>query len=182
MPPPRKVLNAFPTEEVANLTRLSRPMIDYLRQENFLRPAYEGGEGTRGKVRYYSYRDLVIARLVQRLRESGVQLRRLKKAITALNKDPNWSAAPDDPARKISWLISDGVGVYVQTDKEFVEEITTGQKAFAFVLNLDRLNNEVLRKVSKRKKPHCSIDNDGEVKFDDERPNRSKPEKAKSGR
>lgn len=167
MPPPRRVLNAFATKEVERHTRLSRHMIDYLRQENFLRPAYEGGTGTRGRVRYYSYRDLVIARLIQRLRDTGVQLRRLKKAVKMLNSHPDWTSRPEDPTRKISWLISDGIGVYIRTDEEFVEEITTGQKAFAFVLNLQRLDEEVRKKIPVRKRTHCSIDNGDRLIFDE---------------
>ena len=93
-------------------------MIDYLRQQNFLRPAYEGGKGTRGKIRYYSYRDLVIARLVQRLRETGVQLGRLKTAIRALNDHPDW-VAQGDPVEKIRWLLSDGKRMFLRNQDAF---------------------------------------------------------------
>ena len=74
MPTPRKVLNAFPALEVSRITGLSVAMIDYLSRSNLLRPSYGDTSGGRGKVRYYSYRDVVIARLIQRLREGGVKL------------------------------------------------------------------------------------------------------------
>jgi len=70
MPSPRKLLNAFPPREVSQITGLSLPMLDYLSRMGYLRPSYGSGPGVRGKVRYYSYRDLVIARIVQRLREA----------------------------------------------------------------------------------------------------------------
>ena len=86
MPKPREVLNAFTAYEVWKITGLSIHMIDYLARDNYLNPTYAKGR-VRGKVRYYSYRDLVVARIIQKLRESGIELRRLKKSIQLLIKD-----------------------------------------------------------------------------------------------
>lgn len=67
MPKPRKLLNGFTAGEVAAISGLSLHMVNYLAREAYLSPAY-AGEAARGKVRYYSYRDLVVARIVQHLR------------------------------------------------------------------------------------------------------------------
>jgi DNA-binding transcriptional MerR regulator len=160
MPRPKSVLNAFTANEVTAITRLSRPMVDYLAVHGFLTPAYvEGPPRRRGRVRYYSYRDLVIARIIQRLRETGVQLRRLKAAVRQLNEHPDWIDKPTDAAAKIRWLLSDGKEVFIRNQDGFLDDLANGQRAFAFVVNLDQVESEVLKKVPAKKRAHCSITN-----------------------
>jgi DNA-binding transcriptional MerR regulator len=166
MPKPKKVLNAFTADEVTSITKLSRPMVDYLATKGFLRPAYVDEtvgrarpRRARGRVRYYSFRDLVIARVVQSLRETGVRLHRLKLAINRLNEHPDWADAPDDPTAKIRWLLSDGKNVLIKHHDGFLEEIASGQRAFAFVVNLDQVEREVRQKVPVKRRPYCSLTN-----------------------
>jgi DNA-binding transcriptional MerR regulator len=159
MPKTKKVLNAFLASEVSKYTGLSGPMIDYLSHEGFLKPAYGNPEGTRGKVRYYSYRDLVIARVIQRLRDTGVELYRLKAAVQELNKHPRWVQLPDDPAKQIRWLVSDGRKVFIRNQDGFLDEVEKKQRAFAFIVNLDGVAAEVKRKVPKKRRDNWSIDN-----------------------
>jgi DNA-binding transcriptional MerR regulator len=166
MPRPKKVLNAFTANEVTSITKLSRPMVDYLASQGFLRPAYiDETQGkrkrgrVRGRVRYYSFRDLVIARVVQSLRETGVRLHRLKLAVQRLNAHPDWVDAPGDPAAKIRWLLSDGKQVLIKHQDGFLEEISSGQRAFAFVVNLDQVEREVMKKVPAKRRPYCSLTN-----------------------
>jgi DNA-binding transcriptional MerR regulator len=166
MPRPRDVLNAFTADEVTSITGLSRPMVDYLATQAFLRPAYvDETRGKwrpgriRGRVRYYSFRDLVIARIVQRLRETGVQLQRLKLAIQRLNVHPEWADSPEDPAAKVRWLLSDGKEVLIRHQDGFLEDLSSGQRAFAFVVNLDQVQSEVLSNVPAKRRPYCSLTN-----------------------
>ena len=159
MPVARDVLNAFTASEVSRITGLSTPMIDYLLRERMLRPSYGSGLGTRGKVRYYSYRDLVIARLIQTLRDSGVQLGRLKRSVQALRGDGPWMGA-QDPATRLTWLISDGREVFLRNQDGFLDAITGGgQRAFAFVVNLPQLEAEVWEAVPPAKRGHFDLRN-----------------------
>jgi len=159
MPRTKKVLNAFPADEVSRYTGLSRPMVDYLAHEGFLRPAYGNPEGRRGKVRYYSYRDLVIARIIQRLRDSGVELYRLKAAIQELNSHSDWRELPSDQAEQIRWLVSDGRKVFIRNQDGFLDEVGKKQRAFAFIVNLEGVVGEVKRAVPAKKRKHWSIEN-----------------------
>jgi len=134
-------------------------MIDYLSHEGFLRPAYGNRDGTRGKVRYYSYRDLVIARLIQRLRDTGVELYRLKAAVQELNAHRRWRELPADDAEQVRWIVSDGKKVFIRNQDGFLDEVGKKQRAFAFIVNLDRVVSEVKRKVPAKKRAHWSIDN-----------------------
>lgn len=168
MPTPRKVLNAFTAHEVSRITSLSLPMIDYLLRTNLLRPSYGESTGCRGRVRYYSYRDLVVARLIQRLREGGVQLKRLKAAIEILRRDAPW-ADEIHPAERLNWLITDGRQVFLKNKDGFLDVLTgTGQRAFAFVVNLSHLEAEVRDRVPLAQRAHFAIEN-RELMFADDR-------------
>lgn len=159
MPIARKVLNAFPAREVSRITGLSLPMIDYLLREDLLRPSYGQGNGGRGKVRYYSYRDLVIARLIQRLREAGVQLGKLKTAVQTLCRDAPW-ATTGDPSERLNWLITDGNEIFLRNQDGFLDTVAgSGQRAFAFVINLNQLEVEVRELIPTAQQAHFDIEN-----------------------
>ncbi|MBJ7439487.1 MAG: MerR family transcriptional regulator [Sphingopyxis sp.] len=159
MPIPRKVLNAFPARDVSKITGLSLPMIDYLLREDLLRPSYGEEIGRRGKVRYYSYRDLVVARLIQRLREAGLQLGKLKVAVKTLCRDAPW-VDRGDPSERLNWLIADGNEVFLRNDDGFLDTMTgTGQRAFAFVINLNQLEVEVRDLIPAAQRAHFDIAN-----------------------
>src|ERR1700727_538516 len=83
------VLNGFSADDIHRITGLSIHTINYLAREGYLRPAYTIGN-RRGRVRYYSYRDLVVARIIQKLTATGLELKRLKRAIKLLNADGTW--------------------------------------------------------------------------------------------
>ena len=157
MPVPKRVLNAFTAKEVQAITGLSLPMIDYLLRAGFLTPAY--GAGTRGQVRYYSYRDLVAARLVQQLRETGVELSRLKRAVAQLCEDAPWSDTTPLTAR-LDWLVSDGKEVLLRSGDGFLDTLRRDrQRSFAFVVNLPSLEQQVRTLVPKAKRTHFTMEN-----------------------
>lgn len=179
MPVARNVLNAFTASEVSRITGLSEPMIDYLLRERMLSPSYGTGRGTRGKVRYYSYRDLIIARLIQTLRESGVQLGKLKRAVQALRADASW-AGREDPTTRLIWLISDGREVFLRNQDGFLDAVTGGgQRAFAFVVNLPQLEAEVRDAVPLAKRGHFDLLNRSLIYADPDEP--TSPRKATHG-
>ena len=94
-------------------------------------------------MRFYSYRDLVVARLIQRLRESGVRLGHLKDAVARMGCDEFW---PDGvtPVDGLKWVVSDGRSVLLRDEDGFLDEIAgSGQRSFAFVVNVERLRDEV---------------------------------------
>lgn len=159
MPSTRPVLNAFTAKEVQEITGLSRPMIDYLLRAGFLRPHYAVGPGRRGKVRFYSYRDLVAARLVQRLRETGVELHKLKKAVQELCLDETWGFG-DDRSKQLMWLVSDGKDVWLKSNDGFLDSFRRDrQRAFSFIVNLPQLGREVKLLVPPKKRKLFTLEN-----------------------
>lgn len=159
MPEPKRLLNAFTPRELHEITGLSMPMIDYLLRMNYLKPAY--GHGDRGKVRYYSYRDLVVARIVQKLRDTGVELSKLKSAIQMLSSDAAWLKRNRRPElTPLRWLVTDGKEVLLKYEDGFLDELRPrGQRSFAFVVNLRSIQREVKNRVPQQKRKHFTMDN-----------------------
>jgi len=148
MPKPKRVLNAFTAQQVNKITGLSVHMINYLAREGYLLPAYDQGR-IRGRIRYYSYRDLVVARIVQHLREAGIELKRLKRGIQLLSSEGTWFKAGSD--RKISLLATDGKKLFYPDEKGSLVELTReGQRSFAFVLDIAQAQSDIKRHLSRR--------------------------------
>jgi DNA-binding transcriptional MerR regulator len=157
MPRPRRVLNAFTANEVRQITGISVHMINYLCRAGYLEPFY--GQGTRGKVRFYSYRDLVIAQIVQRLRQTGVELARLKDAMQTLREDHAWIRTGKS-RQPIQWLVTDGKKVLLKHEDGFLDELRPGgQRSFAFVVTLQSMQDEVRARIKPRKRKYFDIQN-----------------------
>lgn len=162
MPKPRRVLNGFTALEVEAITGLSKPMIDYLAREGYLTPYY-GKERppekarVRGLVRYYSYRDLVVARVVQRLRECGLELKRLKSAICTLSEDRAWFPPGKRP---FDLLATDGKEVYFYHQNGSLVELTKQrQQAFSFVVDVAKVQREVRGRIERVKRQAFAMEN-----------------------
>jgi DNA-binding transcriptional MerR regulator len=158
MPPPKNALNAFPADEFAAITGLSLHMVNYLSDHEFLRPTFGNPFGTRGKVRYYSYRDLVVGRLIQRLRLGGVQLKKIKAALQALARDPVFIRSEDDLQERLRWLVTDGSSIHFRSQDGFLDELgAKGQRSFAFIVDIEQLTTEVRALVPPKKRKHFEL-------------------------
>ena len=120
---------------------MSYHMLNYLSREGYLVPHY-GKTGQRGRTRYYSYRDLVIARLVQRLLDCGLEIKRLKKDLKKLSRHPHWSEGRS--SKELGLLATDGRRLFfVEGDNKVLDLTGNGQMAFAFVLDVVAARNDV---------------------------------------
>jgi DNA-binding transcriptional MerR regulator len=161
MPIPKKIPYVFTPKETANITGVSLHMLDYLYRMGYLQPAYvpPGTPGIRGKVRYYSYRDLVVARTIQRLRETGVELARLKEAMKTLAQEDTWLPKRDGP-NPLRWLITDGKEVFLENHDGFLDQLRpNGQRSFGFVVSLANIQAEVKTLIPRGKKGQFSMRN-----------------------
>jgi DNA-binding transcriptional MerR regulator len=150
VPTPRRVLNAFTAKSVHKITGISVHMLNYLCRHGYLKPAYVPRKNERGKVRYFSYRDLVIASVVQRLRRTGVKLRKLKEAVSFLHDDAAWFVGSGRRSQPVQWLVSDGGKVLVEAEDGFMDELRPGgQRAFAFIVHLEAVQTEVKKRVER---------------------------------
>ncbi len=158
MPVEKQVLNAFTSKEVRRITGISGPMLDYMCRFGYLRAAHVR-TSRQGRVRYFSYRDLVVANVIQHLRDTGVRLSKLKAAIKFLRHDHAWFPA-HTRAKPVQWLVSDGKQVLLKNDDGFLDELRPGgQRAFAFVVSLDGMQREVKARMEPKKRRYFTIAN-----------------------
>jgi DNA-binding transcriptional MerR regulator len=171
MPKPKLVLNAFTVHQLNSITGLSIHMANYLAREGYLKPTYDQG-GIRGKVRYYSYRDLVVARIVQRFRHAGIELKRLKEAIQLLSSNETWLST--GKRKSISILATDGKKIFYPDRKQgSLIELTLGQqRTFAFVLDVAAAQADVKRQMTGKQRKLFEMRN---------RPLQFKPSRARLG-
>jgi DNA-binding transcriptional MerR regulator len=163
MPKPKQIPYAFAPKEASSITGISVHMLDYLYRMGYLHPAYvpAGAPAVRGKVRYYSYRDLVVARTIQRLRETGVQLARLKDAMQTLAHEDTWLPKKiETGTNPLRWLITDGKEVFLENDDGFLDQLRpNGQRSFGFIVSLTNITNEVKTLIPKGKRRQFSMQN-----------------------
>ena len=145
MPVARRVANAFTAQELSAISGVSMPMVNYLRREGILVPAYEdAGAGRRGKVRYYSYRDLIIARLLQALRTAGIELFAIRAAVSRLREDGIWDGAHETVPAALRFLHTDGRTVYLRRSNGTLEPTGKNrQLAFEFVVHVDKISAQM---------------------------------------
>jgi DNA-binding transcriptional MerR regulator len=133
------VRNAFSVAEVAKITGLSTDMLHYLTSNGYLVPSYReehgkikgGKRSPRGSVKFYSYRDLLIARTIYKLSEAGVQLTKIRIALRNLSQDEHWvnSVKNGTQDRLIHWLVTDGANVYLRDHAGYISLMRKGGAA-----------------------------------------------------
>jgi len=138
------VLEGFPIRRAAKLSGLKPAMVDYLCRQEILVPSSPGRRG-RGCPRLYSFGDVVMLRVLARLLEAGVSVRRLKTALKSLRKYHKQICHDRLPAQ---YLVSDGRNIYLREGGSLSDLDGSGQTSFLFVLELGHVQREVLRAVS----------------------------------
>jgi DNA-binding transcriptional MerR regulator len=90
-------------------------------------PSVRDASGS-GTQRLYSFRDMVVLKVVKRLLDAGVSLQNIRKAIDALRQ-----RGVDDLARIT--LISDGTTVYeCRSPEEIIDLLQGGQAVFGIAI------------------------------------------------
>jgi hypothetical protein len=88
----------------------------------------------------YSFGDVVALRLVAKLSSAGVSVLRLRKALAGLRKLHPEITLTSLPA---SHVVTDGRDLYLRRRGDSLERALDGQFAFAFVVELAPLRDEV---------------------------------------
>ncbi|MGC5051743.1 MerR family transcriptional regulator [Micromonospora sp. DT48] len=106
---------------------ISYRQLDYWARTSLVVPSVRDASGS-GTQRLYSFRDLVVLKVVKRLLDAGVSLQNIRKAIEALR-----SRGVDDLAGIT--LISDGTTVYeCRSPEEVVDLLQGGQGVFGIAI------------------------------------------------
>ncbi|HET6532257.1 MAG TPA: MerR family transcriptional regulator [Actinoplanes sp.] len=106
---------------------ISYRQLDYWARTALVVPSIRDASGS-GTQRLYSFRDLVVLKVVKRLLDAGVSLQNIRKAIDTLR-----SRGVDDLAGIT--LISDGTTVYeCRSPEEVVDLLQGGQGVFGIAI------------------------------------------------
>ena len=101
--------------------------LDYWARTGLVEPTVRGANGS-GTQRLYSFRDILVLKLVKRLLDTGISLQQIRTAIEHLRL-----RGVHDLSHVT--LMSDGVSVYeCTTDHEVVDLLRGGQGMFAIAL------------------------------------------------
>lgn len=120
----------FGAKVVKEITGVSRMQLQHWDRTGIVRPSIKIGAG-KGSRREYSFRDLVQLKVAKRLREEGISLQKIRKALEYLRKNfPDVKA----PLAELRFL-SNGVDIFVLTeDPEVILDALKGQFVFSFAL------------------------------------------------
>jgi DNA-binding transcriptional MerR regulator len=107
---------------------ISYRQLDYWARTGLVVPSVRDASGS-GTQRLYSFRDIVVLKVVKRLLDAGVSLQNIRKAIETLRQ---WGE--DDLATMT--LISDGTTVYeCRSTEEVVDLLQGGQGVFGIAIS-----------------------------------------------
>lgn len=107
---------------------VSYRQLDYWARTGLLRPSVRGASGS-GTQRLYSFRDIVVLKIIKRLLDTGVSLQQIRVAVDAVA-----DRGADDLASLT--LMSDGASVYECTsDDEVIDLVRGGQGVFGIAIS-----------------------------------------------
>jgi len=113
--------------EVCKIVGISYRQLDYWARTGLVRPSIKDAQGS-GSQRLYSFQDLLLLKLIKRMRDSGVDLASIRKAMKTLRN-------LDEPALGAT-LVSDGTRIYqMDSPEEIVDLVKGGQAVFAIALD-----------------------------------------------
>lgn len=130
------------------LTGISYRRLDYWARTGIIRPAKAAaGKGSR---REFSFKDLVALKVAKRLRDEGITLQKIRKAITFLRKNfPDIS----QPLAELRF-ITDGATVFVvdRDPQVIIDTLKGGQLVIALALGelIEDMKGELLRLATPR--------------------------------
>ena len=119
--------------QVCKLVGISYRQLDHWARTDLLKPSLRAARGS-GTQRLYSYTDLVQLRVIKRLRDTGISLAKIRKAIEWMR-----SEIDDQDPLKDSTLLSDGIDIWTsdnsdETQQYLMDILRRGQGVFAIAV------------------------------------------------
>lgn len=146
MRPAQLILRSFGAGKTSRLTGVPYRTLDFWAKSNFVSPSIESAAG-KGTARAYSFRDLVALRVAKRLRDAGVSLQSLRKAV-AYVQHRGGLASPSE-ALSSTFLVWDGHDVFEKSGAEIISMLENpGQMAFAWIVDLGSVVEEIKLKIA----------------------------------
>lgn len=111
----------------ADAAGITYRQLDYWARTELVEPSVRGAKGS-GSQRLYSFRDILVLKLVKRLLDTGISLQQIRVAVSHLRNH----GVPDLAQVR---LLSDGASVYLVTSAdEVMDLLDSGQGVFAIAV------------------------------------------------
>jgi predicted RNase H-like HicB family nuclease len=128
----------FNTKSVSRIVGLTPRQIDYWDKTDLIKPSVQEASGY-GSVRLFSFTDLIQLKVAKTLKDAGISVQKMRKALNYLKKN---MPDIDKPLANLKFL-TDGKTIFVITmdNKKIIDTLKHGQMIFTFLL--DDIINEL---------------------------------------
>jgi len=115
--------------EVCKITGISYRQLDHWTSTSLINASIRNIKGS-GFHRLYSFNDIVLVKLVNKLRDAGISLQKIRIALKNVNKILGKNSNISDVS-----IFSDGSSIYVLTDNDqMIDLLKKGQAVFGISL------------------------------------------------
>jgi DNA-binding transcriptional MerR regulator len=123
------VSTGYRAPQVCNVVGISYRQLDYWARTGLITPSVQRAAGS-GTQRLYSFSDVVQLKVVKRLLDAGMSLKKIRKAMDILRVE----LASQNPLDDVT-LLSDGVTIYAaHSPSEVVDVFRGGQGVFGIAV------------------------------------------------
>jgi len=121
--------DGYRAPQVCGLVNITYRQLDYWARTNLIRPSVQAAAGS-GSQRLYSFTDIVQLKIVKRLLDAGMSLKRIRSAIKILSEQ----LKSNNPLSDVT-LLSDGATIYAaHSPDEVVDVFKRGQGVFGIAV------------------------------------------------
>jgi DNA-binding transcriptional MerR regulator len=138
----RPMIDGYRAPQVCGLVGISYRQLDYWARTGLITPSVQQASGS-GSQRLYSFSDVVQLKVVKRLLDAGMSLKKIRKAMDILSAE----LASESPLTDVT-LLSDGNTIYAaRSASEVVDVFKGGQGVFGIAVGPveDELVGEIHR-------------------------------------
>ncbi len=115
--------------QVCKLVGITYRQLDYWARTDLLKPSMQSASGS-GSQRLYSFTDVVQLKVIKRLLDAGMSLKKIREAVENLRI----ALESDQPLRDVT-LLSDGATIYAaHSPDEVVDVFRRGQGVFGIAV------------------------------------------------
>ena len=119
----------FSGKRTAEIVGITYRQLDYWARTDLLKPSMQSATGS-GSQRLYSFTDVVQLKVVKRLLDAGMSLKKIREAVENLRI----ALESDQPLRDVT-LLSDGTTIYAaHSPDEVVDVFRRGQGVFGIAV------------------------------------------------
>ncbi len=121
--------DGYRAPQVCKLVGITYRQLDYWARTHLLEPSLQRAHGS-GSQRLYSFADVVQLKVIKRLLDAGMSLKKIRTAIEILRDQLD----SDQPLADVT-LLSDGQTIYAaHSDEEVVDVFRRGQGVFGIAI------------------------------------------------